>query len=284
MKISIIIPSYNNLKYLLFTINSIKKNSFFDHEIIIHVNEGSDGTLDYIKNNDLLYTFSKSNIGLCSSVNEASKKATTNYIFYSHDDMFYCKNWDIFLKEELNKFNDNLYYLSGTTVSTNNGLINHDWGSLPENFNENKFNDFTKNDKSKDLQGSHWAPHLIHKELWIKIGGFSEEFNPGDGSDPDLCMKLWLNNVRVFKTISKIKVYHFSSITTRKRNISLNNGTRTFLLKYGFNPRFFRKYYLQGDGFNLYNGKLNEPKITLDMFLSLIVNKLKYFILKYFHN
>ncbi len=282
MKISIIIPSYNNLKYLLFTINSIKKNSFFDHEIIIHVNEGSDGTLDYVKNNDLLYTFSKSNIGLCSSVNHASKKASTNFIFYSHDDMFYCKNWDIFLKKELNKFNDNFYYLSGTTVSIDNGLINLDCGSSPENFNEDKFNDFTKNDKSKDLQGSHWAPHLIHKELWIKIGGFSEEFNPGDGSDPDLCMKLWLNNVRVFKTISKIKVYHFNSITTRKRNISLNNGTRTFLLKYGFNPRFFRKYYLQGDGFNLYKGKLNEPKITFDMFLSLIVNKLKYFYFKVF--
>ena len=282
MKISIIIPSYNNLKYLIFTINSIKKNSFFEHEIIIHVNEGSDGTLDYVKNNGLLYTFSKSNIGVCSSVNQASKKASTNYIFYSHDDMFYCKNWDVFLKEELNRLNNNLYYLSGTTISINNGLINHDCGSSPENFNEDKFNDFIKNDKSKDLQGSHWAPHLIHKELWIKIGGFSEEFNPGDGSDPDLCMKLWLNNVRVFKTISKIKVYHFSSITTRKRNISLNNGTRTFLLKYGFNPRFFRKYYLQGNGFNLYEGKLNAPKITLDMFLSLIVNKLKYFYFKVF--
>lgn len=282
MKISILIPSYNNLKYLIFTINSIKTNSFFDHEIIIHVNEGSDGTLEYVKNNDLLYTFSKSNIGLCSSVNQASKKVSTNYIFYSHDDMFYCKNWDIFLKEELNKFNDNLYYLSGTTVSINNGLINHNCGSSPDNFNEDKFNDFIKNDKSKDLQGSHWAPHLIHKELWIKIGGFSEEFNPGDGSDPDLCMKLWLNKVRVFKTISKIKVYHFSSITTRKRNISLNNGTRTFLLKYGFNPRYFRKYYLQGDGYNLYKGKLNEPKITLGMFFSFIVNKLKYFHFKVF--
>ena len=282
MKISIIIPSYNNLKYLIFTINSIKKNSFFEHEIIIHVNEGSDGTLDYVKNNNLLYTFSNSNIGLCSSVNQASKKASTNYIFYSHDDMFYCKNWDVFLKEELNKFNDNFYYLSGTTVSVNNGLINHDCGSSPDNFNEDRFNNFIENDKSKDLQGSHWAPHLIHKELWIKIGGFSEEFNPGDGSDPDLCMKLWLNNVRVFKTISKIKVYHFSSITTRKRNISLNNGTRTFLLKYGFNPRFFRKYYLQGDGFNLYKGKLNAPIITLNMFLSLIVNKLKYFYFKVF--
>ena len=37
---------------------------------------------------------------------------------------------------------------------------------------------------------THWAPHLIHRDLWNKIKGFSEEFNPGDGSDPDFCMKL----------------------------------------------------------------------------------------------
>ena len=27
-----------------------------------------------------------------------------------------------------------------------------------------------------DFQGSTWAPHLIHKEMWNKVGGFSEEF------------------------------------------------------------------------------------------------------------
>ena len=35
-----------------------------------------------------------------------------------------------------------------------------------------------------DLKGSHWAPHLIHTDLWRKIGQI-EEFDPGDGSDPD---------------------------------------------------------------------------------------------------
>ena len=45
---SIIIPSFNNLRYLQLCINSIKKNSSYEHEIIVHVNEGSDGTLDYL--------------------------------------------------------------------------------------------------------------------------------------------------------------------------------------------------------------------------------------------
>ena len=49
---SIIIPTFNNLEYLKLCIKSIKKNSKFNtHEIIPHVNDGSDGTLNYLKNN-----------------------------------------------------------------------------------------------------------------------------------------------------------------------------------------------------------------------------------------
>ena len=158
-------------------------------------------------------------------------------------------------------------------------LNNHsDDAIIVETFpDEKKFDEFCKNDLSKDLQGSHWAPHLIHKDLWKSVGGFSEEFNPGDGSDPDFCMKLWNKNVRVFKTISKFKVYHFSSVTTRKSMIKLNNGTKKFTIKYGFNPRFFRKYYLRGDNKKVFDGKLNDPSYTLFMIIELIINKVKYY-------
>ena len=127
-----------------------------------------------------------------------------------------------------------------------------------------------------DLQGSHWAPHLVHKEIWERVGGFSEEFNPGDGSDPDFCMKLWNNKVRIFKTISKFKVYHFGSITTRKSNVKLNNGTKTFLLKFGFNPRFFRKYYLKGEKVEIYNGPLEDPGFSFNILYDLVINKFKF--------
>tara|TARA_Y100000741_G_C18254011_1_gene558276 strand:- start:197 stop:1048 length:852 start_codon:yes stop_codon:yes gene_type:complete len=276
MKISIVVPTYNNLTYLKLFISSIKKNSKYGHQIILHINDGSDGTLNYAKKNKIQFTHSFQNIGLCKSLNRAANLANTNYILYAHDDMFFCKNWDIYLEKEIKRFKDNLYYLTGTNISKKDGLINYNCGSTTNNFNEKKFNKFCEMDKSKDLQGSHWAPHLVHKKIWKKIGGFSEEFNPGDGSDPDFCMKLWNNNVRIFKTISKFKVYHFSSVTTRKKNIVLNNGTKTFILKYGFNPRFFRKYYLKGNDSNLFSGKLHNPKMTLMMFFELIINKLKY--------
>ena len=282
MKLSIIIPTFNNFDYLKFFLRSLKVNSEFDHEIILHINDGSDGTLKYALENNMKHTHSKSNIGLCSSMNKAYSLTTTDHILYAHDDMYFCKNWDIFLINEINKQNNNQYYLSGTNVSTRHGLINFDCGSTYLDFDEKKFHNFCLQDETPDLQSSHWAPHLIHKELWDKIGGFSEEFNPGDGSDPDFCMKLWKQNVRIFKGVSKFKVYHFNSLTTRNDKIVLNNGTRTFLSKYGFNPKFFRKYYLRGDNSVIpYKGRLNNPKKNFSMLLDLSINKIKYTINKF---
>ena len=282
MKLSIIIPTFNNLDYLKFFLRSLKINSTFDHEIILHINDGSDGTLKYAIENNIKHTHSKSNIGLCSSMNKAYSLTTTDHILYAHDDMYFCKNWDIFLTDEINKQNDNQYYLSGTNVSTRHGLINYDCGSTYLDFDEKKFHNFCLQDQTPDLQSSHWAPHLIHKELWDKIGGFSEEFNPGDGSDPDFCMKLWKQNVRIFKGVSKFKVYHFNSLTTRNDKIILNNGTRTFLSKYGFNPKFFRKYYLRGNNSVIpFKGRLNNPKKNFSMLLDLSINKIKYTINKF---
>ena len=91
MKVSIIVPTYNNLSFLKFFISSIKKNSKYNHQIILHINEGSDGTLDYAKKEKLQFTYSEKNIGLCSSLNKASSLVDTNYILYAHDDMFFVK-------------------------------------------------------------------------------------------------------------------------------------------------------------------------------------------------
>ena len=282
MNFTILIPTYNNLKYLRLFCESIKINSNFSHQLIFHINDGSDGSYDYINNNKYQFTHSKTNIGLCSSIKEASKLIKNQYVLYAHDDMYFCKNWDKFLIEEVQKQNNNLFYFSGTNISYKDGILNFDCGNTPENFDQIKFDNFCEKDNSPDLQGSHWAPHLIHRDLWIKVEGFSIEFDPGDGSDPDLCMKLWNEGVRIFKCISGFKVYHFGSVTTRKRDININNGTKKFLLKFGFNPRFFRKYYLRGDGKIKYLGPLDDPKLNFSMLLSLIINKFKYYYYKIF--
>ena len=127
-----------------------------------------------------------------------------------------------------------------------------------------------------DHQGTHFAPHLVSKKMWDKVGGFSEEFNPGIGSDPDFNMKLWREGVRIFKGLNDFKVYHFGSLTTRKKkNFTQNRGDKTFLKKWGITTKFFKKYYLRSK--TKYNGPLHEPNITPGYILGLLSCKIQSF-------
>ena len=62
---SILIPSWNNLDMLSFCVQSIRENSKYPHQIIVHVNEGTDGSLEWVKKEGLDYTYSESNAGVC---------------------------------------------------------------------------------------------------------------------------------------------------------------------------------------------------------------------------
>ena len=282
---SILIPSLNNLDYLKLCIKSIKKNSSLKHEIIVHVNKGEDGTIEFLKNENIKFSFTKYNAGICEGVNLAAKLTTTNYFLYAHDDFYFCPDWDIVLLNELKNINNNLFYLSGTMVQ--NGQVKLNCGDSLSNFNENKLLDEYKNIKFHDFQGSTWAPHLIHKELWNKVGGFSEEFFPGTGSDPDLNMKLWNEGVRIFKGLQHFKVYHFGSIVTRQKEKKFNTitesgskGSKLFLLKWGFSIKFFKKHFLKSD--TKYTGPLGEPFRNFSFYLELLICKFYVFYLKLF--
>ena len=254
---SVIIPTYNNINYLKICLDSLKKNSKFNHEIILHVNEGVDGSLDYVKKNNFLFTYSEKNAGVCVAFNQAVKKATKKYIVLGHDDMYFCPNWDEVFYSELKKQDeDKDFFLSGTMVQPFESYINLDCGKTYKEFNEKKLLSELPNIKFNNFQGTHWQPSLIPVSTWNKVGGFSLDFSPGLGSDPDFNMKLWKIGVRLFKGLGDCRVYHFSSISLRKK--SWNNGSKTFLLKWGITIKFFKKFYLRTN--KKYIGELVEPK------------------------
>ena len=285
--ISIIIPSYNNLPYLKKCIESINKNSFYKNEILIHVNEGKDGTKQYLEDINIKYTQSNQNIGLCSACNRISKLSRFDLILYSHDDMYFLPNWDQVLIEKVKELKTKKFYLSSIMINGDpklKGHLNLNAGDTIDNFDEKFLLDNYKKLKHIDFEGSTWAPHLIHKDLWVKVGGFSEEFSPGAGSDPDLNLKLWNEGVRIFKCLNQSRVYHFGSITIRKKNnkeFKKNQGSRAnkiFLLKWGFSVKFFKKYYLKSH--YIHNENLTEPEKGITFYLDLFKDKVALFYYK----
>ena len=191
------------------------------------------------------------------------------------------------LKNEVEEIGHKNFYISGTMIGTS-GEYSLDCGDNINNFNEKKLLDNFKKLNFYDFQGSTWAPHLIHKDLWNKVGGFSEEFYPGTGSDPDLNMKLWRENVRIFKGLGKCLVFHFGSVVSRRDNKdnkikteSVNKGNKIFLLKWGITIKFFKKFYLKSD--IPYISELKDPKKDINYIYHFILCKINYLYVKYIY-
>ena len=276
MNFTFLIPTINNYNHLKICISSINKNSKFNHQILVHSNNSSDQTSNYLKSQSIFEMKSDRNYGLCSALNALAKKAENNFLIFIHDDMYLCPGWENILIDEINSHKDHNFYLSGVMIAKINGHINYDFGDDYKNFDEINLLKMYNNFKLNDIQGADKNPSVIHIELWQKVGGLSEEFNPGDASDPDFILKLWNNGVRIFKGLSKFRVYHFGSMTTRKnKNISLNKGSKIFLKKWGITYKFFRKHFLNYPA--EYMCPLENPKRDIIFFFDLFICKLKLF-------
>jgi glycosyltransferase involved in cell wall biosynthesis len=283
---SILIPTFNNINYLKFCIKSIKKNSKFTNQIICHVNIGDDGTIEYLNNEKIKYSYTNYNSGICEGINKAAKLAKFEYLLYAHDDFYFCPEWDLILSSEINKIGHNNFYLSGTMM--NQGQIRFNCGNTPDEFNESKFFNEYKDHNYYDFQGSTWAPSVVHKDIWFKVGGLSEEYFPGNGSDPDFNMKLWKIGIRIFKGINNFKVYHFGSIVLRKKINKISKkkygsiGAKIFLLKWGITIKFFKRFYLRSN--TEYKNVLSDPIKDFYYYIYLFTCKMNYFYTKFVYN
>ena len=287
---SILIPSYNNIEYLKLCVESIQKNSRYDHQIIVHVQEGSDGSIDYLNSKNIEYTKSDKNIGASAAFNKASSLAKNEFIVISHDDFYYCPNWDIIFRDNIEKYNNYNFLLTGTMVGPENtGHVKFDCGKDIKNFNEKKLLDNLNNIKIYDFQGSTKHPAILHKSLWDKVNGWSEEFTPAGGDDTDFLVKLWNSGVRIFRGLGNCSVYHFGSITTRKKEKHLftylgSKANKIFIRKWSMSINFFENHYLKS-GFikkklvvNKYDGPLKDPERNYIF----ILNKIKFKIYKFY--
>jgi hypothetical protein len=192
--------------------------------------------------------------------------------------MYFCPEWDQIFKDEIEKLDTSLFFLSGTMVQPFASYIELNCGTNHENFNENKLLEQLPKINYPDYQGTHWQPSLINRKTWDLAGGFSEEFSPGLGSDPDFNFKLWNLGCRLFKGLGNCRVYHFSSQSLRKK--VWNDGSKIFLLKWGITIKFFKKFYLKTN--SSFDGPLKNPRKDFFYFLALLNCKIKFIFFKIF--
>ncbi len=244
---SILIPTWNNLDYLKLCVASIREHSAHPHQIIVHVNDGSDGSRAWVRESGLDATFSDDNVGICYAVNEAAMLARHDHIVYMNDDMFCCPGWDTALLARMTALPGDLFMLSGTMVepraSGNPCVVVADFGDTTMTFRREALLAALPQLRRTDWLGATWPPTLVHRKWWFKCGGYSTELSPGMSSDNDFSMKLWHAGCRHFIGVGDSLVYHFQCKSTGK--VAKNDGRRQFLQKWGLTQSTFDRYYLR---------------------------------------
>lgn len=241
---SILIPTWNNIAFLKVCVESVRRHSTYKHQIIIHVNDGSDGTLEWVKEQNLDFTYSEHNVGVCLAMNMMRTKVRTNYMLFLNDDMYVLPGFDVALYDEIKRMPDNRFFLSATTIQPythGTSVIVANYGDSIETFREKALLEEYKNYEWKDWMGATLPPNLVHRDVWDLVGGYSVELSPGMYSDPDFTAKLWLCGIRHMKGLSASRVYHFETKSTTR--IRKNNGSLQFLLKWGITSSTFRKTF-----------------------------------------
>lgn len=276
-KFSIIIPTWNNLEILKLCIKSIRNHSSYQHQIIVHINEGKDGSLEWVEEQeDISYSYSKQNLGVCYALNAMRSLVKTDYMVFVNDDMYLLPGWDKGFQAEIDQSESSLFFFSGTSLEPrhtgNNSVIAPaDYGNSAQDFDEKRLlEEYSLPDK-EDWSGATWPPNIVATSTWDLVGGYSVEFSPGMYSDPDFSKKLWDCGVRNFKGLSNVRAYHFMSKSVGR--IKKNNGSKQFLVKWGFTSSTFIKHYIKRG--KPYTGQLTEPTQSSSFKKAILKSKLK---------
>lgn len=242
---SVCIPSWNNLDYLKLCVESLRKNSILPHQLIVHVNGGADGTLDWVRAQGIDHTETRENVGVCASLNMMRSLVQTDLLVFLNDDMYVCPGWDEVIYRHIKKLGSRSFFLGSTCIQKEphafSPTIYGDFGDSPSTFREGDLlRDFMKF-QAKDTRYVCAPLNIVPLEIWDGVGGYSEEFSPGWGSDPDFTAKVWEAGVRHLLQLGDSRVYHFGHVTTSKHpNMNPDWGLGTFQEKWGCSPSEFR--------------------------------------------
>jgi len=214
--VTIIIPSYNNLRHLKNAYESIRKHSN-EYEICIADDASEDGTLDWLKglkDDNLKYIRVEERLGHTILYDRLIEEVATNDIFVIfHADMIMSKNFIPNMKKHLEKG----VVVSGTRIEPplhppGKEKIIKDFGQDFDTLDVNSFEQFSeeleKTNKDETTNGI-FAPWMMYKSDFLDIGGHDPIFAPFPYEDSDIFNRFVLKGYKLIQSRDAF-VYHLT--------------------------------------------------------------------------
>jgi glycosyltransferase involved in cell wall biosynthesis len=242
--ISFIQPSRNNLRYLKWSYNSIRKNLGYRHEICWADDFSDDGTWKWMqeiadkdKNVKIYRNEGPKRLGHTILYDTLVDMATNDIVMIYHADMYACPGMDVQVLRHLQRGK----VVSATRIEPplhpdGPEKILKDFGIEPEEFKELELLKFvdeqlekTKNDDFEASNGI-FAPWAIYKEDFQAIGGHDPLYAPQSKEDSDIFNRFQLAGYETIQTWKGF-VYHMTCRGSRFKDGAMRNPAGQVFMK-----------------------------------------------------
>lgn len=114
MRISIVVPSYNQAQFLPYTLDSILQQPYNDIEVVVMDGGSTDGSVEVLENyqDDRIYWESKPDNGQSDAINQGMRRATGEILAYLNSDDTYLDDTIPFVMDYFTK-HPNVDYIYG---------------------------------------------------------------------------------------------------------------------------------------------------------------------------
>jgi len=241
--ISFIQPSRNNLKYLKWSYESIRKNLDPIHEICWADDFSDDGTWEWMqetaeKDGNIKITRNEgpNRLGHTILYDTLVDMATNDIVMIYHADMYACPGLDEYILNHLQG-------CPGTVVSATRiepplhpdgpEKILKDFGIEPEEFDERGLIEFVMDYNSKNYDRPTkgiFAPWAIYKKDFQEINGHDPLYAPQSKEDSDIFNRFVLNGYELIQTWEGC-VYHMTCRGSRFKDGALRNPAGQVFMK-----------------------------------------------------
>lgn len=231
--ISIILTSYNSKPFLQKCLESLKKYSVLNNEILIHVDGSTDGTKEWLESENIPFSYSE-NLGLSHAENTAGFRATKDYVFWINDDVVATPGWD---EKLMRHAHPNLYVTANFVEPGFGSFITRDFGKHTEEFQEKQFLNFIQdgyyNSQLFDI-GFCFGSGLLSRQKFFEVGGFSTVFDKFSHNDIDFFYRLYKQFPElVFMKANDVFFYHFQHGSSRNAQDNTSNRPELFKSVHG---------------------------------------------------
>jgi len=229
MKISLIQPSRNNLKYLKWSYDSIRKNQG-DHEVEICIADdaSTDGTWEWCQEMiekdphfKAILNDTGERLGHTILYDRLINEVATNDIcMIYHADMYLCPGALDAIEDELKeKTIVSLTRIEPPLHPDGPEKILKDFGVEPEEFNEQGLLDFINSRVPNDsITEGIFAPWAFWKSDFQEIGGHDPLYAPQSKEDSDIFNRFQLNGIKFIQTWHGC-VYHMTCRGSRRNTV-----------------------------------------------------------------